>query len=95
MSHIYRHMYIWIYQLGKNKEIKKPVHENKVMHRFLQFLCMTTFLFMLGCQGFPQMMASLENIADDTAIKCEVSKEAVQKDKNIQINVIIKNENDK
>lgn len=53
-----------------------------------------TFIF-AGCQSLPQMFTSLENIADDTAIKCEISKEAIQKDKEININVTIKNENEK
>jgi hypothetical protein len=48
-----------------------------------------------SCQGLPQMLTSIENIADDTAIKCIVSKEGIQKDKQIEINVSIKNENDK
>jgi hypothetical protein len=37
------------------------------------------------------MFTSLENIADDTAVKCEISKEAIQKETDIELNLTIKN----
>jgi hypothetical protein len=48
-------------------------------------------LFLMGCQALPQLYQAAEDIADDTAIKIEVSKETFQKDTDLQININVQN----
>lgn len=51
--------------------------------------------FSMSCQALPQLFQATEDIADDTAIKMEVSKEAIsrQTDLNLQMNVSNKDKN--
>ena len=51
------------------------------------------FLVMLltGCQSLPQLFQATEDIADDTAVKIEVSREALAREPNLQVTVDLKN----
>lgn len=44
-----------------------------------------------SCGTLPQLYQSTEHIADDTAIKMQVSQEALQKDSNIEMNIKLSN----
>jgi len=44
-----------------------------------------------GCQTLPQLYQAAEDIADDTAIKVQVSREAIQKQTDITLSVDVKN----
>lgn len=54
--------------------------------KFLIFLMVLT-----GCQSLPQLYQTAEDIADDTAVKVEVSREAIQKQTDVDIIINIKN----
>jgi len=49
------------------------------------------FLILCSCQALPQLFQAAEDIADDTAIKIEVSKETFQKDTDLDINIKVQN----
>jgi uncharacterized protein YcfL len=53
-------------------------------------LILILFLF-TSCGAWPQALQTVEDIADDTAVKVEVSREAIQKDSDVTINVELKN----
>jgi hypothetical protein len=44
-----------------------------------------------GCSTLPQLYQAAEDIADDDAINVTVSREAIQKDTNLQISVDLTN----
>jgi hypothetical protein len=44
-----------------------------------------------GCAALPQFFQAAEDIADDTAIKVEVSREAISEKTNLQLNLDLKN----
>ena len=44
-----------------------------------------------GCQYLPQVAQDIEDIATDTAIKIEISRETFQKETDLQINVNVQN----
>ena len=48
-------------------------------------------LFFTSCQSLPQFYQAAEDIANDTAIGIEVSKEAIAGGKDIQVQVNVKN----
>jgi starvation-inducible outer membrane lipoprotein len=49
-------------------------------------------MFLLsGCAALPQLYQSMEDIADDDAIKIIMSKEAIQKQSNISISLNLDN----
>jgi hypothetical protein len=50
--------------------------------------------FITGCQYIPEMAKDIENIATDTAIKIEVSRETFQKETDLQININVKNKDE-
>jgi hypothetical protein len=54
------------------------------------------FLLMLlaSCSTLPQLYQAAEDIADDTAIKVEVSRETLQKDTDVEININVKNKDE-
>ncbi len=54
-------------------------------------LCKSCLFIVSSCQSLPQMFTSLEDIADDTAIKLEVSREAIAKDTDIDITIKVTN----
>lgn len=47
-------------------------------------------IFLMGCSTLPQLYQTTENIADDIAIKVEISKEAIQKNEDIQVEIQLK-----
>ena len=51
-------------------------------------LCFTS------CQYLPQLANDATEVADDTAIKTEISKEAIQKDTDLSVYIIIKNKDE-
>lgn len=48
-------------------------------------------LLLTSCQTLPQLYQAAEDIADDGAIKIEVSKEAIQKNTDLLISIDLKN----
>lgn len=57
----------------------------------LIYCCFSTMIFINGCNTLPQFYQSAEDIADDTAIKIEISREAIKKTTDINLNVDIMN----
>lgn len=57
-------------------------------------LLFLSFLVLCGCQSLPQLFQSVEDIADDTAIKIEVSKETFQKDTDLDISIKVQNKDE-
>jgi len=53
------------------------------------------FCCLVGCQALPQFFSAAQEIADDTAIKTEISKEVFQKDTDVTLQILIKNKEDK
>lgn len=51
----------------------------------MKYLFIMTMLSLTGCQSLPQLYQTAEDIADDTAIKIEISKEAVEQKKDIKL----------
>lgn len=47
-------------------------------------------IFLMSCGTLPQLYQTTENIADDVAIKVEISKEAIQKNEDIQVEIQLK-----
>lgn len=48
-------------------------------------------LLLQSCQSLPQLFTSVEDVADDTAIKTEVSREALQNGQDIDVKIKIRN----
>ena len=48
-------------------------------------------LLCTSCQALPQLFQATEDIADDTAVKVEVSKEAIAKETDLSVDVKITN----
>lgn len=44
-----------------------------------------------SCQALPQFFSTAEDIADDTAIKTEISKEAIQRNTNVHLYIDLEN----
>jgi len=42
-------------------------------------------IFLTSCSSLPQFYQTLEDVADDTAIKCEISKEAFTQDSRVRV----------
>ncbi len=59
------------------------------MHYFLLLLP-----FMVACQYLPQVAQDIEDIATDTAIKIEVSKETFQKETDLEISINVQNKDE-
>jgi hypothetical protein len=57
------------------------------MKRFLAFIP----FIMTSCQSLPELYQSAEDVLDDNAIRVEVSREAMSKDKEINLNIQIHN----
>lgn len=47
--------------------------------------------FLTSCQYVPEMAKDFESVATDTAIKVEISREAMQKDTNLDVTISIQN----
>jgi len=54
-------------------------------------LLLPLFVFMTGCQTLPSLYQAAEDIADDTAIKVEVSREAISKQTDVNLTIDVKN----
>jgi hypothetical protein len=48
-------------------------------------------MFLSSCSALPQLFQATEDIADDTAIKIQVSREALTEKTNLQLNLDVKN----
>lgn len=48
-------------------------------------------MLLSSCNTLPQLYQAAEDIADDTAIKISISKEAIQKQTDVTISVEVKN----
>ena len=51
-------------------------------------------VYLSACQYLPQVAQDIEDIATDTAIKIEVSKETFKKETDLQINVNVQNKDE-
>jgi len=58
----------------------------------MKCLLILYMVFLTGCSAFlPEITKTVEDIADDTAVNCKISKEAVKtKNLDMQINIVIK-----
>lgn len=54
------------------------------------FLIIFTAFMLHGCAYLPNMFQTVEDIADDTAIKIEISREAIQTNSDITISIDVK-----
>jgi hypothetical protein len=50
--------------------------------------------FITGCQYLPQVAQDIENIATDTAIRVEVSRETFLKETDLEININVQNKDE-
>jgi hypothetical protein len=50
--------------------------------------------FMSACQYLPDVAKDVESIETDTAVKIEVSREAIQKDTNVEITISVQNKDE-
>lgn len=48
-------------------------------------------IFLTGCQTLPQLYQAAEDVATDNAIKVEISREAIQKQTDLDVYIDIKN----
>jgi len=53
------------------------------------------FLLLQSCTGLMPLADDIEKIADDTAIKIEVSREALQRDTDMTVTIDVKNKETK
>ena len=60
----------------------------------MKYLMVLIFTCLSSCQSLPQLYQAAEDIADDTAIKVEVSKEIFQKETDLSITINIQNKDD-
>lgn len=60
----------------------------------MKHLILSCVLFLTSCQTLPQLYQAAEDIADDTAIKVEVSRETFQKETDLNIQVNVKNKDE-
>ena len=51
-------------------------------------------IFLTSCSAIPQLYQSIEDVADDTAIKCEISKEAFATDSKVRVIIQVQNGRD-
>ena len=58
-------------------------------------VCFVIITLFTSCGALPQLFQASEDIADDTAIKTEISKEALGKDTNIDISIKVSNRESK
>jgi hypothetical protein len=61
--------------------------------RFRYFL-FPALVGLSSCQYLPEISKSIEDIETDQAIRVEVSREALQKDSNLNITIDLKNNHD-
>lgn len=60
----------------------------------MKYLSFILFI-VTGCQYLPDMAKDIESIETDTAVSIEVSRETLQKDTDLQINLNVKNKDEK
>jgi hypothetical protein len=49
------------------------------------------FIFLTSCTALPQLYQAAEDIADDNAIKLEISREAINKQTDVNVVIEVKN----
>ncbi len=65
---------------------KNSINYSKMLRgEYMKYLFILTMLSLAGCQSLPQLYQAAEDIADDTAIKIEISKEAVEQKKDLKL----------
>jgi len=57
----------------------------------LSIVCFTCLSMCAGCGYVPQLLQEAEHVADDTAVKLEVSQEALRKDTNVEATIRVIN----
>ena len=75
--------------LPEEIRIRKIIYSSFLILVFLVFLFF--LLFLSSCQYIPDMAKDIDDIATDTAIKIEVSRETFQKDTDLDISVQVNN----
>lgn len=61
------------------------------MKIFYRIVSISMCFILVSCQSLLPLFTSIEDIADDTAIRCEVSKEAIADKKDIDVTINVKN----
>lgn len=51
-------------------------------------------IYLSGCTALPQLFQAAEDIANDTAIKVEISRETFQKETDLHISVDVQNKDE-
>lgn len=59
----------------------------KNMIIYINYIIFGSLLFLSSCTQLPELAKSIEDIADDDILYIEVSKEALQKDTNVHVEV--------
>jgi hypothetical protein len=59
------------------------------------FKTIIILFFLTSCQALPALFSSVEKIADDNAIKLEVSHEALQQNTDLEISINVTNKDEK
>lgn len=57
-------------------------------------ILLSLMVCLTGCAALPQFFQAAEDIADDTAIKVEVSRETFQKETELHISVDVQNKDE-
>jgi len=60
----------------------------------MKYIILFNLLILTSCQSLPQLYQAAEDIADDTAIKVEVSKETIQKETDLAIMIKVQNKDE-
>jgi hypothetical protein len=63
----------------------------QILGELMKYVLISFAVLMSACSALPSMFTAAEEIADDTAIKMEVSKEAIPNDAVINMTVQIQN----
>lgn len=78
-----------------HSNLPEEIRIRKVIYSSFLILIAFVFLFFLfflsGCQYIPDVAKDVDDIATDTAIKIEVSRETFQKDTDLDISVQVNN----
>ena len=57
----------------------------------MKFLPILAYLFLCSCASLPQFFQAVEDIETDTALSVELSKDAMQKEKDVHVTITVQN----
>ena len=60
----------------------------------MKFFFLVHIFLLTSCQNLPQLYQTAEDIADDTAIKVQVSRETFQKETDLDISIRVQNKDE-